>query len=259
MINADRLNRYREPLLATLAIAIVSLATMLTHLDTQISHLFFNVQDRFYLKGSSLEQLIYQSINLAVLLTALCCLGYLIARVFFKRGQRHHRLMLALFFSMLIGPGIIVNSLLKDNWGRPRPIQTQEFGGQYQPKALLEFNWGNKGSSFPSGHASVPFAFLVLAFAARRRGKSELAAKITTGLSCWFVAVALARIAAGGHHFSDVMWGGYISFMIAWLCSYKLLEPAQAEDLTHKKTAPGDAVFVTGLNSEIKLQQQRSV
>ena len=34
-----------------------------------------------------------------------------------------------LVLSLLLGPGLLVNVILKDNWGRPRPGSVVEFGG----------------------------------------------------------------------------------------------------------------------------------
>jgi lipid A 4'-phosphatase len=38
-------------------------------------------------------------------------------------------IVLYLLGSFLIGPGLISNLLLKDNWGRPRPNSIQQFAG----------------------------------------------------------------------------------------------------------------------------------
>ena len=36
---------------------------------------------------------------------------------------------LFLFLGLLVGPGLVVNGILKDHWGRARPAEIIEFGG----------------------------------------------------------------------------------------------------------------------------------
>src|SRR5262249_46594303 len=70
-----------------------------------------------------------------------------------------------LLFLLAIGPGLIVNVGFKQNWGRPRPVEVQEFGGDYaftpvgSPGPVQKHN-----SSFPSGHAAIAFYMLAPAF-----------------------------------------------------------------------------------------------
>src|SRR5215467_6617018 len=39
------------------------------------------------------------------------------------------RAALMMLLTLALGPGLLANTILKDNWGRPRPIQVTEFGG----------------------------------------------------------------------------------------------------------------------------------
>jgi lipid A 4'-phosphatase len=63
-----------------------------------------------------------------------------------------------LLLSVVIGPGLLVNTVFKDHWGRPRPRDVVEFGGplHYRPAPLPG---GEGGASFPCGHCSVGFLF----------------------------------------------------------------------------------------------------
>jgi lipid A 4'-phosphatase len=40
--------------------------------------------------------------------------------------------LIFLVAALAIGPGIVVNTVLKDHWGRARPYQIEEFGGARQ-------------------------------------------------------------------------------------------------------------------------------
>ncbi|PJC85627.1 hypothetical protein CSW98_13680 [Vibrio sp. HA2012] len=210
--------KYTPLVLATAIILLLTVVIRLADLDLLISGYFYDAADKtFPLKDHLLVVFFYNSIPWAVTGSLLFFLTYPLVAYFKKPLRRHNRLVMALFISMLLGPGIIVNSIFKDNFGRPRPSQSIEFGGTEPHRAVLEANWGNKGPSFPSGHAAMPLSFLVLALAARRRGNRHLAVNLTRTLIFWYVMVSFARIAAGGHHFSDVIWAGYFSFVCAWL------------------------------------------
>jgi membrane-associated phospholipid phosphatase len=204
--------------IATIAILVVTVAIRLLDLDLLVSGYFYDAaSNSFPLKEHPLTVFFYDTIPWAITGSLLFFIAYPFVAYFKKPLRKHNRLVLALFLSLLIGPGLIVNSIFKENFGRPRPTQSIDFGGAEQHRAVLEANWGNKGPSFPSGHAATPLAFLVLALAARRRGYKPLASRLTYALVFWYVAVSLARIVAGGHHLSDVAWGGYFSFVCAWL------------------------------------------
>src|SRR5262249_17281468 len=63
-----------------------------------------------------------------------------------------------LLLCVILGPGLTVNVLFKDHWGRPRPRDLTELGGTatYVPP-LVPSRQG--GASFPCGHCSVGFLY----------------------------------------------------------------------------------------------------
>ncbi len=117
--------------------------------------------------------------------------------------------------SLALGPGIIVNGIFKSLWGRARPIQIAEFGGDkiFTPPMVIT-NQCNWNCSFMSGHASV--GFWVTCFAFMVKGKARpyaIAAAIILG--CVF---SLSRIAQGGHFLSDVIYAGVVTILLnLWL------------------------------------------
>lgn len=204
-------------IIATVMITLITISTRIWNLDLVISSAFYDPNTGFSGKKTLFVDFFYDTIDWAVIATLIISFSYSIIYWCLPMIRQYWRVVLALFLSLSIGPGLIVNSIFKDNFGRPRPVQTEEFGGTYQHRAVLEPNWGKPGTSFPSGHASVPLAFLVLAFSAYRRKRFILAKSMTVGISVWYLAVSYGRIAAGGHHFTDVSWAGYIAFVCAWL------------------------------------------
>ena len=122
-------------------------------------------------------------------------------------------LMLSLL--MVLGTGVVVNAILKENWGRPRPVDVQTFGGTgtFAP-ALHPSNQCRSNCSFVSGHAATGFTLVALGLlgapATRRRWLLwGLAGGLTTGA---------LRVAQGGHFLSDVLFSG----LVIWLCGAAL-------------------------------------
>lgn len=231
MLTSPKKNIWPPLIIATIIIFLISIATRLFNIDLLMSHFFYTENVGFTHEEDFIVRLFYRSVPVAVTFSLVLFIGFSILAFINKPLRKHNRLVLALFISILVGPGLIVNSLFKEHFGRPRPSQTIEFGGQYEHKMVLEANWNNYGKSFPSGHASVPFSFLVLVFAAYRRGRLKLAKQLALGIVVWFLAASYSRIAAGGHHFTDVCWAGYFSFICAWL-SYRFIEYPRVRLLT---------------------------
>jgi len=106
---------------------------------------------------------------------------------------------------LMLGPGLLVNTVLKDHWGRPRPRDITQFGGG---KVFLN-PWvegaANNGKSFPSGHGASAF-YLAMPFFVLRRRSPRIARRIFTLGMLYGIVMGVARIAQGGHFVSDVLW-----------------------------------------------------
>jgi lipid A 4'-phosphatase len=104
-----------------------------------------------------------------------------------------------------VGPGLVTNTLLKDQWGRARPAQIVEFGGSkaFTP-ALQPADQCARNCSFVSGEASSMFAvFYAAALIVPHWSVPAMIAGTIVGL-----AAGLVRVAQGGHFLSDVMFAG---------------------------------------------------
>jgi len=121
--------------------------------------------------------------------------------------------------TLFIGSLLITHTLLKECWGRPRPRQIIEFGGQQSFRAYYEplFNSAPEPSkSFPSGHSTCGFYFFCLYFLGKRFSwQNTMRFGIFFGLTLGSM-LSIARIVQGGHFISDV----YISALIMWLTAY---------------------------------------
>ena len=123
--------------------------------------------------------------------------------------------LLYLLLSLAIGPGLIVNGIFKEHWGRARPTQIKEFGGShiYTPPLMPTF-YCKKNCSFVSGHASVGFYLISfgLVSSSPRRKKFFIALSLFMGGLIGFV-----RIVQGGHFLSDVLFSGLVTYLVAWM------------------------------------------
>lgn len=132
---------------------------------------------------------------------------------------------------LILGPGLLVNSVLKEHWGRPRPRDLVQFGGAKPFLQPWQPGISGKGRSFPSGHASAAFFLATPWFVYRHR--KPLAAQ------CWLwggvgfgIVMSIARIAQGGHFLTDCLW----AFGVVWLTGQILAALLLAEQGQVKKS-----------------------
>ena len=123
------------------------------------------------------------------------------------------RFAIVVLLSLIIGPGLVCNSLLKDNWGRPRPYQVIRDKHEFRPFYKPDFGESHY-NSFPSGHATIGFFLGVPFLALGRRRKGLVVAVIGGGI------VGLVRILQGGHYLSDVIFAGIFVWGVAELVVY---------------------------------------
>jgi len=113
---------------------------------------------------------------------------------------------------LAIGPGLIVNGVFKPYWGRPRPHCTIPFGGDQEFLPVLQKGCDQDYASFPCGHASMGFYLMAPTFVWYRRRPRLALGFLLLGLISGG-AIGMARMIAGGHFPSDIVWaGGFIYF-----------------------------------------------
>jgi membrane-associated PAP2 superfamily phosphatase len=133
------------------------------------------------------------------------------------RGWRDPGLFLATL--LVVGPGLLVNVTLKDNWGRPRPLQTVHFGGDHPFHRVGDPGPNSQCKSFPSGHASMGFYLMAPAFLLYRKRPRLAGTFLVLGLVCGCV-IGVARIAQGRHFASDVLWAAGIVYFTGLILAY---------------------------------------
>ena len=110
----------------------------------------------------------------------------------------------------VLGPGVLVNGVLKHYWGRARPAETLNFGGtaDFTPPYLIS-NQCASNCSFVSGEAAGAAAFAIavlLVLAANRPRLPKRGLWLGQGIALAVpLFTAWQRVAVGRHFLSDVL------------------------------------------------------
>lgn len=213
--------KYLIVLLEVIALIALTLFISYFKLDFKVQELFYRVSSEpaWYQKDSLGWKIAYHYGTLpAILLTFFACVGLILSWMKPKiRKLRRHFLFIIL--TLAIGPGLVVNAVLKDHWGRPRPRQVQEFGGKWDFKEIWEPGTPGKGKSFPCGHCSMGFFFITLYYFWKQRRRALAYASLLFSLVLG-TYIGLARMAQGGHFLSDVVWSGGLTYLTATILFY---------------------------------------
>jgi lipid A 4'-phosphatase len=123
------------------------------------------------------------------------------------------------------GPGVVANTVLKDQWGRARPAQVVEFGGDATfSEPLIISSQCERNCSFVSGEAaSIFMIFFAAAQLLQRYARALIAAGVAAGLAAGFV-----RMTQGAHFLSDVIFAGVFMALTAALIHLAFRAVAQA-------------------------------
>jgi membrane-associated PAP2 superfamily phosphatase len=131
---------------------------------------------------------------------------------------RYRRACALLVLATVLGPGLLVNGILKPLWGRPRPHQVEFFGGSRSYRPWWQPGNFGGGKSFSSGHAAMGYVLVVGACLVSPRRPSWLRGLALGGALAYGSLVGLARVVHGAHFVSDVLWsGGLMCFIVATL------------------------------------------
>ncbi len=194
--------------MAALALAVFLLAPQV---DLATSRLFYD-GNGFVLSDWPPVVMLYRAIpwiswGMLILIVAAAAWLFLLCRPLWRFDRRA---LVFLVASITIAPGVLVNSILKDHWGRARPVQVEAFGGSHHfTHALLPVAECDRNCAFVSGHAALGFSLVAFAFLLPpgRTRHGGIAAAIGFG-----ALVGLGRIAQGAHFLSDVVFAGLIVY-----------------------------------------------
>ncbi len=200
------------PFWVWIAFALVSaLLVFYPEIDLMTSRFFYTPGVGFEAKGTWVERLIYRSVGFLLVVGNIGLIAWWLSARFASRLRIRFTAKELAFLLLLLalGPGLIVNGLLKENWGRARPIKLAQFGGSDRFTAAFVLS-DQEGKSFSSGHtaASAYWIVAVLLLAPRRIWLLGVAI-------AYSLAVSWMRMAAGGHFLSDVVTSYFIVAILA--------------------------------------------
>jgi membrane-associated PAP2 superfamily phosphatase len=200
-----------------LLVVAATVALCVTGWDAGLVRLFYSASEAgFPYRNVQPWQAIYHYGELPGLILGLGGLALVLGGWMVPRLRCWRKAGAFLALSLALGPGLLVNGILKPYWGRPRPVHVAEFGGQHDYRAV----WGPgayaNGKSFPCGHASMGFFLMVPAFLIYPRNKRLAALIFGLGLAAGGV-VGLARVVQGKHFPTDVLWSAVCVYLTAWI------------------------------------------
>jgi len=206
-------NNWEIPVFVVFAI----LCVLFSDVDLWLTSQFWNAQQGFFLNDQAWVQFCYKVFWFMPRAVIPLLLLALVLPWFVTKMQGTRKYSTFLLLVLLIGPGLIVHPLLKDNWDRPRPRDVQQFAGdlQFTPAFVITDQKG-KNQSFASGHAAMGFFFMAFGwvFASRR----------------WFLlglligaVVGAGRVVQGGHFISDTITSGFIVYFTCRVLGHYLL------------------------------------
>lgn len=164
-----------------------------------------------------LDQFVMAFDEVHYVILALCVAGFLSGLVLRNaRGRAFRRGALFLFLLLLLAPGLAVNGVLKEQWGRARPQSLAEYhGDKVFTRAWQITDQCETNCAFTSGHAAIGFYFIGLAWAF---GCPRL---FWAGLLVG-VMLGSARIVQGRHYLSDVVFSFWVVYGTALFLATRL-------------------------------------
>ncbi len=222
-----RIRLWRNLALAALA-PLTAFFLLWPETDIAFSRLFTDMQGNFAYRDG-LWHLMRMAIWNLTVIAALAGLAALVIALL-RRDRARTRLWGFVTLSFALGPGLLVNGMLKNHWGRARPQAVEAFGGtaEFTPP-VLPADQCLQNCSFVSGEAAGAVtlaltAWLLLVPHLALRGR------LTLGLALGAVALwgSLMRVMAGRHFLSDVLFAADLMIILV-LSLYLWLDVARAQ------------------------------
>ena len=193
---------------------VLTIVFYFSDLDLAISSLFFD--GKWFLAERQPWLFLYDYGNIPSISMGVASLIYLIISIFKNNIREFRRAAIFILLTLILGPGLMVNSVFKKHWGRQRPRQVEQF----QADGTFTKVWvktSSGGSSFPSGHAAIGFFVLTPFFVFVKRYKKLAYTLFWLGFA-YGLFMGVGRVVQGAHFTSDVLW----SFGMVFLCNQLL-------------------------------------
>jgi len=151
-------------LIPLLILSCLTIVFWFTNADIALEELFYSSENGWFLNDKNPWHFLYHYGNIPAFVLASFAIATFALSFFPATYCRIKKFRLA--FLLVIGPGIIVNTVFKGYSGRPRPAQIENFGGKEKFLPVWQKGVCRDCKSFSSGHAAIgyylfsPFFFL---------------------------------------------------------------------------------------------------
>ncbi|MGZ3410261.1 MAG: phosphatase PAP2 family protein [Xanthobacteraceae bacterium] len=203
-------------ILAGLAIVAV-VFTLYPELDLRIAVLFYDPAKLTWPLADNPVIVSLRNLNSAIDIVIGIVLAFALIVAWRYPTQPHlvsRRAVIFLVVTFVLVPGLIANGIFKEHWSRPRPSHITQFGGPAQFVAW----WDPRGTcqrncSFFSGEVSS--AAWTIAPALLVPGVAGVVAIVAA--FAFTIAIAVVRMAQGGHFVSDAAFGALLTWLTIWI------------------------------------------
>ena len=197
---------------------LIIFVTVGSSLDIYLSSLFYGANEKFALQSYYIITIFIRQVILPITILYLLLLPGLSLLFHFKKIFFNFNLknkdVLFIFSVVLFNLIIVVNVILKNTWGRARPNDILQLGGNqiFTPWFQISDSCINN-CSFVSGDASVGFSLIAFFFITKKI--------LYLWLSLFFgFLLGAIRILEGGHFLSDVLIAGFLIFILTYFEFY---------------------------------------
>ena len=193
-------------------ILLIFLFFGIENVDVKLSSLFFTENQGWSGKNSIIQFLFYKLGAVPGLLLATASIFFILSG---NDKNKHAKLAL---FAFILGPGVLVNGLLKVWNERPRPRQIIQFEGKENfLYPLSKWNYSPDKQSFPSGHASIAFYTALTGLLFFKQHATKI---FFTGIG-FGIFMGIARVSVGGHFLTDILGSLFFTLLPYFLLSPK--------------------------------------
>jgi lipid A 4'-phosphatase len=209
------MNRIALAVVLAIALVVGVVFGIYPELDLKIASLFYDPAARKFIATDDWVPYVRDAATL--LIAALVAPAFLaiVGKIIIPRRRMliPGRAALYLSVSLVLGPFLLANVILKDHWARMRPPDMVQFGGTEHITAW----WDPTGPctdncSFIAGEPSAAFWTVAPASLAPPQWRALAYA----GVLLFGVAMGALRMAGGAHFFSDVVFAGVFMFVLVW-------------------------------------------
>lgn len=207
-------------------LCLIGLATLLD-IDVWLSGAFYDPQrsPRWFLSEALPWRWLYYG-EYPVVILALAAAVVWVGSWRYRPWLRYRRTCAFFVLAVLLGPGLLVNGVVKPVWGRPRPKQTAIFGSSRPYQHWWKPGEIGDGKSLPSGHASMGYALVAVAYWVAPSRSPRRQRRVLVVALAYGSLLGLTRIIQGGHFATDVLWAGCLMCCLVALLHRCLPAPA---------------------------------